>query len=220
MRKLFGAACVILIALGAAWYILADGASSFNAAKKEVVEKAQDAILNNATPEDVAALAMKAINMSQGERGMELWRLKADWGNVRRKDNVMELEKPRFTYYMPPDNKAISILSDKGDVDEEQRIRFLDSVVATYEDKTLFAPEMHYVGKTREVICPRGGRVVGEGYEGTADEIVWHMNEHRIMASGNIDVTFESDADIFKSRQEPGDTRPAGETPGTETTQG
>lgn len=208
MKKLFGAVCVLLIALGVAWYIITDGASSFNAAKKQLVEKAQDAVLNKATPEEVAALAMKAITMTQGEQGMEIWRLKASWGNVRRKDSVMELEKPMFTYYMPPDNKAVTILSDKGDVEqEEQKIRFLDSVVATYEDKTLFAPEMHYVGKARDVICPRGARVVGLGYEGTANEIVWHMNDQIITAFGNIDVTFESDADIFKSRQEPETTQ-------------
>lgn len=208
MRKLFGAASILLIALGGAWYIIADGTLSFNAAKKQVVEKAQDAILNNASPEEVAALAMKAITMTQGEQGIELWRLKADWGNMRRKDNVMELEQPRFTYYMPPDNKVVSILSDKGDIEqEEQRIRFLDSVVATYDDKTLHAPEMHYVGKTRDVICPRGGLIIGQDYKGSADNIVWHMNDQMIRAFGNIDVTFENDADIFKSRQEPEDTQ-------------
>lgn len=221
MKKLFGAACVFLIAIVVAWYIIADGTSIFKAAKKQVVEKAQDAILNNTSPEDVAALAMKTITMTQGEQGMELWRLKADWGNMRRRDNVMELEQPRFTYYMPPDNRAVLILSDKGDIaQEEQRIRFLNSVVATYDDKTLLAPEMHYVGKARDVICPRGGRIIGQGYEGSADNIVWHMNDHMITAFGNIDVTFESDADIVRPRQEPEDTLSARETAGTETTQG
>ncbi|MCC8194545.1 MAG: hypothetical protein LIP28_07870 [Deltaproteobacteria bacterium] len=118
MKKIIGALGVLL-ALGVGWYIFTDGTMSLGAAKKKLVQKAQDAVVSNADPEDVAALAMKAINLTQGEHGAELWRLKANWGNMRRKDNVMELEKPDFTYYMPPDNKAIFIVGDKGEIEQE-----------------------------------------------------------------------------------------------------
>lgn len=221
MKKVLGAAGVLLIAIGVAWLVFFDGTAMLTTAKNEIARKAQDAVIENTDPENVAALAMKAINLAQGEHGVELWRLKAEWGNMRRKDNIMELEKPRFTYHMPPDNRAVVIFSDKGDIEQkEQIIRFIDSVVATYEDRTLRAPLITYSGKPRVLVCPRGGNVEGEGYEGRADRIVWHMNEEIIEALGDVDVVFEHD--IFTPRPEPENTgtQPAGEQPGVKNPQG
>ena len=212
MKKIVGALCAF-IALGVAWYIFTDGTLSMQAAKKQLVQKAQDAIVSNANPEDVAALAMKAINLTQGEHGVELWRLKAEWGNMRRRDNIMELEKPRFTYYMPPDSKAVIIVSDKGEIEQEtQKIRFIDSVVATYEDRTLRAPEILYFGKSREIVCPQGGEVNGDGYDGSANRIVWRMNDAIIEAFGDVVVSFEND--IVTPSTSPADR------PGRQNTQG
>lgn len=197
MKKIVGALCV-LIALGVAWYIFTDGTFRVDSAKRKLVRQAQDAVIKKADPEEVAALAVKAINLTQGEHGVELWRLKADWGNLRRRDNVMELEKPRFTYYMPPDNKAIAISSDKGEIEQEaQRIRFMESVVATYEDRTLHVDEMVYLGKERAIVCPQGGRVEGEGYEGSANRIAWYLNAGVLEALGDVNVVFDSENDIF-----------------------
>ena len=221
MKKVFGAVGVLLIAIGVAWFVFFDGSAMLTTARKDLARKAQDAIIENSDTENVAALAMKAINLAQGEHGIELWRLKAEWGNMRRKDNIMELEKPRFTYYMPPDNKAVLIESDKGDIEQEtQFIRFIDSVVATYEGRTLYAPLITYSGKPRELVCPQGGNIEGDGYEGSANRIVWHINEEIIEAFGDVDVMFEHD--IFTPRPEPETTRnqPAGEQPGAENPQG
>ncbi len=202
MKKLIGALCAFIV-LFIAWYLFTGGELSFDAAKKQIVRQAQDAIIKTADPEDVAALAMRAITLTQGEHGAELWRLKAEWGNMRRRDNIMELEKPRFTYYMPPDNKPVEITSEKGDIaQEEQIIQFIDSVVATYEGKILRAPQMTYYGKQREIVCPRGGDIQGEGYVGSADKIVRHVNEQEIEATGNVDFTYESEQDILAPRRE------------------
>ena len=194
MKKIFGVVCV-LIAFGVAWYYYTGGSSNPVSIKKRIVEEAQDAVLHNATPEEVAALAVKAIQLTQGEQGVELWRLKADWGNMRRRDNVMELEKPTFTYYMPPDNRAVTIVANKGEIEQEtQKIRFIDSVVIAYEGRTLHAPEVVYWGKTREIVCPQGGQVHGQGYEGSAEQnIIWYMKNQIIEAVGNIFVSFDNE---------------------------
>lgn len=215
MKKLVGAFC-LLIALGIAWYIFSNGGLDMDAARQKLAQKAQDAVVTNADPEDVAALALKAINLTQGEKGAELWRLKADWGNMRRRDNVMELEKPAFTYYMPPDNKVITITSLKGEIEqEEQRIRFIESVVATYDGRTLHAPEIVYFGKPREIVCPQGGRVEGEGYEGSARHIVWRMNKQLIEAVGDIDVLFENE--LISTRPEQAETPETAQKPAVKT---
>ena len=205
MRKLVSVFSGLLLFV-AAWYFFTDGTMHLDTAKKKLVQQAQDAVISNVNPDEVAALAMKAINLTQGEHGVELWRLKADWGNMRRKDNILELEKPRFTYYMPPDNKAITIASGKGDIEQtDQKIRFLDSVVATYDGRTLLAPQMIYFGKSREIHCPEGGSMEGEGYEGAADRVVLNMNAEIIEAFGNVDITFDAENDVLTPRRQPKD---------------
>ena len=197
MRRL-ASAVGVLVFLATAWYFFTDGTLRMDAVKKKIVQQAQDAVVSNVDPDEVAALAMRAISLTQGEQGAELWRLKADWGNMRRRDNILELEKPWFTYYMPPDGKAIAIASEKGDIEQtEQKIRFLGSVIATYDGRTLVAPQMVYFGKSREIRCPEGGRVEGPGYEGSADQVVWNINEERIEAFGNVDITFDAENDVF-----------------------
>ena len=197
MKKLF-VIIAVLAAAAVGWYFFTDGTMTMQGAKKKLVQEVQDAVLERKAPEDVAALAMKAINLTQGEHGAELWRLKADWGNMRRSDQIMELEKPRFTYYMPPENIELTILSNKGEIDQdEQKVRFISDVVATYSDRTIIAPSMVYLGKSREVVCPEGAKVAGAGMEGTANRLVWRLQDKVLEGFGDVDMTFENDKDIF-----------------------
>lgn len=190
--------CFCIFAVGTAWFIFTDGSLSIEAAKERILQQATDVVINKANPDDVAALALKAINLAQGEKGVELWRLKADWGNMRRSDDIMELEKPRFTYYMPPDNVEVRITSLKGDIDQSaQRIRFTDSVVMTHAGRTVLGDQVIYLGKTREMVFPQGARISSEDFAGEADRIVWHLNDKIIRATGNIDITFKDvDGDV------------------------
>lgn len=197
MKKLFAAAAFLAV-LAVGWYFFTDGTMSMKGAKKKLVREARDAALEHAAPEEVAALAMKAMNLTQGEHGAELWRLKADWGNMRRSDQILELEKPRFTYYMPPEHIELTIVSDKGEIDEnEQKIRFVTNVVATYRDRRITAPSLVYFGKSREVVCPEGAEMTGAGMEGTANRVVWRLRDKVLEGLGDVDMTFENDKDIF-----------------------
>lgn len=214
MKKSVGVLIGLVILAVVAWYLLTNGEMTFGSAKKKLMETAQDVVAANAAPEDVAALAMKAINLTQGEKGLELWRLKAEWGNLRRRDNIMELEKPRFTYYMPSDGTALTVHSASGDISqEEQKIRFVDSVVATYEENTLLAPEMIYMGKSREIICPRGGRVNGRGFWGSAETINWQMSNNILEASGSVDVFLDNEMFAREKGPEKTQTQPARRRP-------
>lgn len=192
MRRFAVVSLFFVAAVVTAWFIFSDGTMSLEATRRKLVEKATDVVAEKANPEDVAALALKAINLTQGEKGIELWRLKADWGNMRRSDNIMELEKPKFTYYMPPDNDEVHIASLKGDIDQKsQRIRFLDSVVMTHADRTVTSDLVVYLGKTREMIFPGGALISGEDFDGKADRVVWLLNDKVITATGGIDITFK-----------------------------
>lgn len=195
MKKIFAAVLAVAVLL-VSWYIYTGGAMSFAAARRKVVKEAREAAIQSTAPEDVAALAMKAINMTQGEHGAELWRLKAEWGNVRRRDNILELEKPNFTYYMAPDNIPLTVTSEKGEIDQEtQRVRFIGSVVATFQDRVVRAPVMVYSGKERELVCPDGAVISGaNNMTGAADTVVWDFTANVLTGSGDVDMTFDYSA--------------------------
>lgn len=217
MRKITVVLLLFLVAVFTAWFIFSDGTMSLEATRKKLLEKATDAVAENADPGDVAALALKAINLTQGEKGVELWRLKADWGNMRRSDNIMELEKPKFTYYMPPNNDEVHIASLKGDIDQRgQQIRFLDSVVITHADRTLTSDRVVYLGKTREMVFPDGALISSEDFDGKAARVVWLLNDKVITATGGIDITFK---DVEKEQPVSTPTSSA-RTPRRVTTQG
>ena len=194
MKKIASIAVFFTLVLCVGLYIFTDGAMSLNAVKQQVKRAAQDAVISgNAAPEDVAALAVKAITMTQGEKGFELWRLKADWGNMRRNDDIMELEKPKFIYYMPPDNLEIQISSNKGEIDQEnQKIRFVDDVLAFFGEQSAATTLVVYLGKSREMVFPAGARIAGKNFTGTAERIVWRLPEEIIEATGGVDITFDS----------------------------
>lgn len=215
MKKTVGIASIIAIAVSVGWYFFTDGAMSLNAAKRNIKQAAQDVVVAaGASPEDVAALAVKTINMTQGENGIELWRLKADWGNMRRNDDIMELEKPKFTYYMPPDNAEVTIASDKGEIDQEaQKIRFVANVVATLDGRVATAPLVIYQGKTREMVFPDGVEFSGAGISGKANRVVWRLQDKVIEAVGGIDMFFEDGEGAAVSQPETGKPSPANGAP-------
>ena len=93
MRRIavfFVLACV----LGALVWWLFFKSDTLEAAKEEVKQKVQDIAAGAAKPDDIAALAVKAIDMTQGEHGLELWRLKAEWGSMHREGGMLELAAP------------------------------------------------------------------------------------------------------------------------------
>jgi hypothetical protein len=196
-RRFFFACILFLLAGGLAWQ-LRYGLPDFGQARKAVGNSVQNAVLGAVQPEDVAALAMKTLEMKQGEHGIELWRLKAAWGNVRQEGGMLELATPRFTYYMPPNNEELQVVSERGEVDQSAKIiRFVRSVVATYGNSTLKAPLMVYNGTAKTLIFPQGTDFAGPDMEGTARDAVWRLNDRVIDASGGVDITWERAVDLL-----------------------
>lgn len=208
MRKGFWS--VAALAGFALWYFYAGGTLNLDAMKKRIVKEAQEAVAQKTAPDDVAALAMKAINLTQGEHGAELWRLKAEWGNVRRRDDIMELEKPKFMYYMAPDNLPLSVTSEKGELDQKKRIvKFIGSVVTTYQDRVVNAPIMVYSDTTRELTFPDSATLRSANMTGSADSFVWNLNEKKLTGFGNVNVSFDNNAAVAPAGRGSGHKTPA-----------
>lgn len=186
--------CAILaVAGGLVWWLFFKPLS-LDAVKEELKEKAQDMVQGATKTDDLAALAVKAIDLKQGEHGVELWRLKAEWGNMRREGGLLELEKPNFTYYMPPHNEEVRVKAETGDVNQVSKlIRFRTNVEAYYDDKTISGPLMVYNGTGKVLTFPEGAVFGGPGMTGEAPMVTWILNEQLIKADGGVNMTWEGD---------------------------
>ena len=139
---------------------------------------------------------MKTINLSQGEGGLELWRLKAEWANMQKEDGKIVVDRPSLTYFMPEKDKeekqkTLFVTSESGVVDQkEQILRFENQVHITMDDKAIQGNLLVYNGTAKTMTLPNGGEFTGTGISGTAPFLVWDMNNKTIRAEGGVAVEF------------------------------
>lgn len=145
--------------------------------------------------EDALSLALQNIDMSQGQDGFEVWRLKAEWANMAQEDGKIIVHLPRLTYFMPPPDKGeMLVVSDSGTIlQEEQILRFIKNVVVTQEGSRITGDLLVYNGAAATMTFPEGGVFGGEGMNGNASLIRWHINQRRIEAAGSVSVDFNKD---------------------------
>jgi len=149
-------------------------------------------------------LALKTITLSQGEGGFERWRLKAEWANIQKRDDIIFLIKPRLTYFME-DGKVIYVQSDSGDVEQKkQLLRFIDNVRATQDDKVLTGKILVYNGTAKTMTMPEGAELTATGVEGSGNHLVWFIDAQRIETTGDVTMHLESAAPILDSGPESG----------------
>lgn len=141
-------------------------------------------------------LALKTIRLSQGQGGLETWRLKATWANMLREDGKIIVQKPYLTYFMNDEKSSVMyVTSEQGDVDQKTQVmRFMDNVSVTKEDTLLKGPLLIYNGTESTMTMPDGGDLTGATMSGSAKVMVWDMKNNRIDATGDVDVYFEAKA--------------------------
>ncbi len=141
---------------------------------------------------DSVSLALKAITLSQGEKGLEIWRLKASWAGMAQKDGLISVEKPRLVYYMPPDNQELHVDADTGDIDQKNQIlRFVGHVSATLEDRSLTGGLLVYNGADKTMTFPEGASFHNPDMSGSANRVVWRMEDRVVEAEGDIQIEFQ-----------------------------
>ena len=138
-------------------------------------------------------LAMKSINLSQGEDGFELWRLRASAASIVKKDDFIFLDSPRLVYFMK-DGTELKVVSDRGEIHQEQQlINFIDNVVVTRGHSTITGPMLVYNGTVKTMTFPRGGMFIEPESRGKAHQIIWHINNKEIEGVGNVVVDFAAE---------------------------
>ena len=138
-------------------------------------------------------LAMKSINLSQGENGFELWRLRATAASIVKKDEFIFLTLPRLRYFMK-DGTELKVVSDSGEIQQEQQIiNFIDNVVVTRHNSTIRGPMLIYNGAAKTMTFPHGATFDEPDSSGQARTVIWHIDRKEIEGIGEVNVDFISE---------------------------
>ena len=139
-----------------------------------------------ATLEEAVGVAMKGIELVQGEKGIELWRLQATWAQLHQSNNVIDVDSPDLVYQMDG-GRQLRIVAKKGEVRQQvQMMRMWDDVHATHDRHELFARLMVYNGTSRTMYFPEGARIEGQSLSGNATRLEWDMASDVLRGSDGV----------------------------------
>ncbi|HEU6438214.1 MAG TPA: LPS export ABC transporter periplasmic protein LptC [Nitratidesulfovibrio sp.] len=143
---------------------------------------------SSAALEEAVGVAMKGIELVQGEKGIELWRLKATWAQLRQSNNVIDVDSPDLVYQMDG-GRQLRIVAKKGEVQQQvQMVRMWDEVHATHEQHELFANLMVYNGTRRTMYFPEGARIAGQTLSGNATRLEWDVVDNVLRGSDGVSM--------------------------------
>ncbi len=144
----------------------------------------------NATQEAVG-LALKGINLVQGEKGLELWRLKASWASLREEGGQIDVEMPDIVYRVGDAEIPLHVTAHKGQIEQDQQfLRLWEDVICIYDDYTLRATLMTYDGATRTMTFPEGAYVESEKSKGFAHILTWDLSSNIIEGMNGVTISW------------------------------
>lgn len=153
--------------------------------------------------EEVVGLAIKNINLFQGNKGVELWRLKASWAHLSQNGDTIDVDSPKIRYALgessvsDPLSDILMVESDKGRITDNQRFLTLwENVVVTRFEDVLTGPRMNYDGTTRTMVFPEGAALDSPTASGTAEVFTWDLAKNELYGTNGVLV-------VLKPRQSP-----------------
>ena len=148
--------------------------------------------------EEVAGLAIKGISLFQGNKGIELWRLKASWAHMSQNGETIDVEKPVVRYALGdgsvsnPDDDVLNVEADFGKVTDNQRFLTLwDNVVITRFDQVITSPRMNYDANKRIMTFPEGAALDSPTSSGTSKFFVWDLARNEMHGSEGVLVVLK-----------------------------
>lgn len=149
--------------------------------------------------ENLAGLALQGISLFNGEKGAELWRLKASWAHLSQEGDTILVDAPvvRYTMGEPADEDYLDVKSEKGTVTDSQRhLTLTGNVNVRRMDDVVTGPQMNYDSKTRIMVFPDGARLESERATGDADVFTWDLTNNTMLAEGNVDIVLKPQQDV------------------------
>lgn len=180
-------AIVFVIALSAAggWYAM----STKRVDKEQSSAQSTDSIQENL--DEAIGLALKGINLVQGEKGIELWRLKATWAALHQEEGFIDVKLPDMVYRVGDAETPLHVTAAQGEIEQDQKnLRLWGDVVCTYEDSILTSSLMTYDGKSRVMTFPEGATITGPSAHGFAEVLTWDLTTNIIDGQGGVKVSW------------------------------
>lgn len=222
------ALAAVLLAFGAGWYALESrnparlldrfmdlaaqkGAGTFDGSKLQ----------GNATQganalEKVAGLAIEGIHLFQGNKGVELWRLKASWAHMSQNGDTIDVDKPVVRYALGDPVSAAStddfldVRAEKGRITDNQRFLTLwDDVVITRFDDTITTSRMDYNAATRTMTFPEGAQLESPTASGTAALFTWDLQTNVMHGSNGVVAILKPRETAKETAASPGEPAPS-----------
>ena len=144
---------------------------------------------------EAASLAVKGVNLLQGEKGFEFWRLKAEWASMQQEKDVIDVREPRVRYTLGEGGGEdyVYVVSELGRITDSQRVLTLwQNVVVTHGRDLIRGPKLVYTADDRIARFPDGAIFDNPDMSGTFTQLRWSMNTNRIESEGGIDMTFKA----------------------------
>ena len=143
--------------------------------------------------EDAINIAVKGINLTQGESGEESWRLNAGSASFDQESGKITISRPRITYFLKNNETDLFIESRIGRLDQtESLVEMWDNVQVDEADNRLTSSRAVYHGKTHIIVLPEPLLFNNPQFTGSADQAEWDLNANIITAAGNVKVTILS----------------------------
>ena len=217
-RILLITALVALLAGG--WYVAKRGGETtligrlLDVANKGGIKSLDGAKLQgNATQsgnplEEVAGLAIKGINLFQGNKGLELWRLKASWAHMSQNGDTIDVDKPVVRYALGegsasnPDDDVLDVQAQLGRITDNQRFLTL------WDDDVITSSRMNYDANKRLMTVPEGAALESPTASGTAAFFTWDLAANEMHGSGGVLVVLKPRPDDPNANAAPSPREP------------
>ncbi len=188
MTKIKNYIILLIIALLSyfAYYFYDKFSSPEKLIEQAIKEGSEEAI------KEAVMLGLKGISLSQGEGGIEFWRLKASWAGLHEKDGSIEVQKPKVEYNLGEGKSETDIVyanSDHGLITENQtKLNMWGNVVVYRGEDTITGKRLVYNSKDRTLIFPEGAKLSSPKADGVFGVLIWNMDLNEIYGQHNIAI--------------------------------
>lgn len=217
----FVVACLVFALCGGSWYAFesqktsssagtAADSSGVTGGEGEQVADADNA-MNNAL-----GLALQGISLFQGNKGSELWRLKATWAHLSQSGDVINVDRPVVRYLLgePGTDDFLDVVSEKGQVTDNQRYLTLwGDVRLTRFDEVVTGSRLKYDAATRVMVFPEGAALDGPSASGTAMLFTWNLENNVMVGENGVEVVLKPRSNVPSTGEAPDSAATANPNP-------
>lgn len=151
---------------------------------------------------DAVDLALRGVDLFQGEGGVETWRLHADWATLRQESGLVEARDPHVRYALGEPqgeregrpffeaDQYMDVTARNGRVEDNSRIILDGDVRAVYRDETLTGPRALYASESRQLVFPDGAELSGPRLSGRAGVLRWDLSTDILHGESGVQMVW------------------------------